>query len=1235
MRAFLFFFLSLLATLCAGRLVQTDMPSCARSCLAPSAVRSSIGANGHCQLHFSQFPAIFKQCLKSGISTLIFKCSDGEISTAVHTLINGCGLENSEKSVNEGSPQQAFWDLLPEFSCCETPSQGVRGAVMVNVSCASHCPRGQCHGHGGLAVTAPICHTPREEVTFWNRALLALRQVVLTGACIMLLNARDAYKSQIREDTAAKAALDHRHIELRRRKSEAQVALTAAQALLDQVTVQEEHLLAQTHTLDASIASARAALVRDLLSTFPDDLLRCVFDDVVGDPLDPMWPPSGCAPYESDRAARPFLLASVSTRWRKVALETPALWSYVGTGLTTDRRVSRRAGDRIKLHLKRSKAAPLDIFIEWDDRTNAVSPDDHTTMGGILSLFEGARSRWRRFDISVSSSMDDSCIDMFKGPTPALRRFAINTYGGDWSDAPEEGYLPFAPNLAHLELSDCGMSIAPTHRGFGRLRSLALWDTDAKNIYRLISLHKDHLESLCLGVNVIEDMPTTEVLMPRLVSLSLAIAPCFLTHWTPQPILHAPSLSSLTLQGPPITAELSPLLERLSPTVTSLTLEDSAFDATHLHILQNLRNISRLTFSKDPGGTSDGYRVQERFFTELADVLPCIWPKLTCVMLPPCGTVDDSQSEALRRFITTRTILVQNGGEEQPCRLREVVLDYFDAPSWLVTDVACLLEMGCPSTAAEITDFGSCAPPFHVLLSLSVYVMVLNARDAYRAQIREETDAIASLASQQSDLRRRRSDAEAALAGAQAILDQVAAQEDRVTAQEQLLKSSVASARAALVRDLLSTFPDDVLRCIFDEVVEQPDPAQWTQKGNDEYDSMTASRPFLLAGVCARWRRVALDTPTLWSYIGAEMTSYRRMPPSSLERIQLLLKRSKAALVDIIVSWYGGNISDDDARLMERILRAIEQSRSRWRTCELTISSTQHVSYFDMLRGPTPSLRRLAIYVSGDTWALEPRDAYLPFAPLLQRLDLDKTGIAVAPTHGGFSSLRSLRIAGETDCGNVSRLISLQREHLEFLCLDVEFDDAPTSALSMRCLKTLSLISKPFFASQTTPPMLNAPNLKELTLEASAIMDTLDPLIRHISHTVVSLTLAYSAFTAAHVHILKELRNVSSLRFDSTDEWKDPYAVEGGFFVELADALPCIWPKLSTLTLPISGSVNDTEIDGLIRFITKRTVALAQTYPPTDGLEQPCRLRDIKVEFYDAPLWLVADVERLLGTSSP
>ncbi|KZV77926.1 hypothetical protein EXIGLDRAFT_96684, partial [Exidia glandulosa HHB12029] len=111
--------------------------------------------------------------------------------------------------------------------------------------------------------------------------------------------------------------------------------------------------------------------------------------------------------------------------------------------------------------------------------------------------------------------------------------------------------------------------------------------------------------------------------------------------------------------------------------------------------------------------------------------------------------------------------------------------------------------------------------------------------------------------------------AEAALLAAQHELAGLAAARDDIQTHQSTLREEnerLQASLASIPSRLLKTFPFDLLRYIMSHVAIET--GSWTTDGRDQEYYMDRVRvPFVLASVCRRWRTVALDTSSLWTFI--------------------------------------------------------------------------------------------------------------------------------------------------------------------------------------------------------------------------------------------------------------------------------------------------------------------------------------------------------------------------------
>ncbi|KAG6819768.1 hypothetical protein H0H93_008878 [Arthromyces matolae] len=126
------------------------------------------------------------------------------------------------------------------------------------------------------------------------------------------------------------------------------------------------------------------------LSRLPNELLSLIFLSTTQNADD-----------RFERILIPIVLSQVSARWRNVAIATGGLWNNIILTFPT----SRQQLSRAVTWLKRSKLAPLDIFLDfrdpsWDwDLSESAHKFRWQDMEAILRLLMSHFHRWKRFEL--------------------------------------------------------------------------------------------------------------------------------------------------------------------------------------------------------------------------------------------------------------------------------------------------------------------------------------------------------------------------------------------------------------------------------------------------------------------------------------------------------------------------------------------------------------------------------------------------------------------------------------------------------------------------------------------------------------------------------------------------------------------------------------------------------------------------------------------------------------------
>lgn len=152
-----------------------------------------------------------------------------------------------------------------------------------------------------------------------------------------------------------------------------------------------------THAQHSNVQPYRPSIQ----ALFPLELIDAIFLEfmtVQATPLRNGYPKLGWC--DEARARAPWILASVSSRWRKHLLATPALWTYVGLrrqllisvmGKSPDRSVSY-----VKDVLSRSADLPLDVVLAWE----GIFWEENFH-GPILAALADSAHRWTGFSIGI------------------------------------------------------------------------------------------------------------------------------------------------------------------------------------------------------------------------------------------------------------------------------------------------------------------------------------------------------------------------------------------------------------------------------------------------------------------------------------------------------------------------------------------------------------------------------------------------------------------------------------------------------------------------------------------------------------------------------------------------------------------------------------------------------------------------------------------------------------------
>lgn len=181
---------------------------------------------------------------------------------------------------------------------------------------------------------------------------------------------------------------------------------------------------------------------------------------------------------------------------------------------------------------------------------------------------------------------------------------------------------------------------------------------------------------------------------------------------------------------------------------------------------------------------------------------------------------------------------------------------------------------------------------------------------------------------------------------------------DPVILEPQLLSSSAEMSSAQTAQ--INTLPFEILASIFNILIEASIYAR--SIGDNSYGSV--DYPTSISGVCAHWRRVAIGTPHLWSYIEVISTDGQ---PQTLERVHVGLERSQNSPLQLQLRLGRGRRLSSYSSI--RHIR--EQMISIARSCAPRVHSLAlRFHYLDfavdalsalLSEQPEPSIRKLAL----------------------------------------------------------------------------------------------------------------------------------------------------------------------------------------------------------------------------------------------------------------------------------
>jgi len=380
---------------------------------------------------------------------------------------------------------------------------------------------------------------------------------------------------------------------------------------------------------------------------------------------------------------------------------------------------------------------------------------------------------------------------------------------------------------------------------------------------------------------------------------------------------------------------------------------------------------------------------------------------------------------------------------------------------------------------------------------------------------------------------------------------------------------------------------EDVLLLLFaelsgGEVLEWPDAI---------YEHEKAKAPFLISSVCRRWRNIACNVPTLWTYFG--FPDNPSQYPQHATRLQVLLEASGSAPVDVIVvigtaSDYHRDSIALHSILCEGSLAAIGGIGARWRNVRFRLPERAAIHLQPALQGNLPQLVSLSAVTDAEWYSL-------PSAPRLTRLYQECLGAAepgVVSLEGDtFPSLSNLAILSANPYSNITYALCEQNAtRLQHLCI---MDSCFKTFDPIHLLRLLSLEVD----DQRWLAYLRAPNLRSLAINGSTRIASSDVLAAFAGIVELTLHSNIDPGLVAHLTCLTAIRVLSFCQTAATRTCYPrhfAYRIPRGFFASLnvTGEGPPVWPSLERVYFEQSGREHlNFDVGDLRTFVGARNKA--------------------------------------------
>ncbi|KAL0572447.1 hypothetical protein V5O48_009516 [Marasmius crinis-equi] len=205
----------------------------------------------------------------------------------------------------------------------------------------------------------------------------------------------------------------------------------------------------------------------------------------------------------------------------------------------------------------------------------------------------------------------------------------------------------------------------------------------------------------------------------------------------------------------------------------------------------------------------------------------------------------------------------------------------------------------------------------------------------------------------------------------------------RVLEEERCRIKGVAERYRSILRPV-HRLPPEILAKIFCLTLDIPpsnDLEEFTRI--QSYSSLDPLGPsWVLSQVCRPWRKLALDTPSLWSFVSFNFPNTKGQTlRSQIHRLQLQLQRSANQPLDIIT-----RARDSRPSCIERLLTPLCFHSPSWRSVRIDLNDDGFFYGLPPITGRLQALQSLHLYLDGPI-SVEVFDCF-QLAPRLTRLSL-------------------------------------------------------------------------------------------------------------------------------------------------------------------------------------------------------------------------------------------------------